>query len=115
MIRIFVALLQLLSPFQGLHFLYPLVFHPVMFLLAFDWLMQFSLVRRDLKSIPSFWGDWGSGDNDTIQDLKDDIMENGLQTPLQLHVGRDDGRVILGEGNHRIIARVTNEKLIGTN
>lgn len=40
----------------------------------------------------------------TIKNLKKDIMENGLKSPLLLLVGMSDGKVSLGEGNHRIKA-----------
>ena len=83
-----------------------------------DWLWKF---RTERGQLPSDWDEWseekkrvieGMGgvdliikiERENIERIKEDISKNGLQTPLILDVGRDDGRVVLGEGNHRLVA-----------
>lgn len=80
-----------------------------------DWLWQF---RHERGQLPSNYDNWSVEEKQSIEDIKDevikserdnidrlkiDISENGLKSPLILEAGRD-GRVHLGEGNHRLVA-----------
>lgn len=79
-----------------------------------DWLWQFRNKKRG--EMPPNWDDLkvrekyegreleAKNERENIERIKKDILENGLISPLHLVVGKDDERVSLEEGNHRLVA-----------
>jgi hypothetical protein len=68
-------------------------------LLPISWMKQFPYNK--LRYDPAVTGGGPDGKSGS---LVDDVKQNGLQEPLMMEFGKDDHRISLGEGNHRLRA-----------
>lgn len=62
---------------------------------------------RKAKYVPIEWLLQFKGNNlrkseEEMMELQEDLIDNGLQDPLWMSVGKEDHKIKLGEGNHRL-------------